>query len=579
LSLYGQAIRHPFVNYDDNGYITENPHVQAGLTWQTIVWAFTATEQANWHPLTWLSHALDCQLFGLNAGGHHMTSLLVHVINVVLLFLLLRRATGEPALSFVAAALFAIHPFNVESVAWVAERKNVLSTMFFLLTLAAYGWYARGPNWRKYLALTSLFACGLASKPMLVTLPGVLLLLDYWPLQRAKNWISPSSSFPVPQAPTSRLFLEKLPLILLSGGSATVTVLAQKAGGSLQSVQELPLGARLETALSGYAHYLLKTFWPSSFAVYYPDPFDPFLNQRPTAGDYLLVALGAALLIAVSLATWRYRQQHPYLLVGWLWYVSTLVPVIGLVQVGAQAVADRYAYLPLIGIFVAVVWGLSDLGRSWNIGAGWRVAAASVALAVLFSLAFVQVRYWRSALNVFSHARAVTRNNYLADDKIAVLLFRQGNPDSLSYYAEAARIAPFDPVSHEAIAAVLDEEGRYQEAIQAYDVVLRGSNDPEVLGLAHCNLGVIYSRLGDYNQARIHGQEAMRIAPAKVEAEIRGLTGFYSQSPTAQGYVTISVLLEQAGHLKEARDACRKAAALAPDSAEVQRILDHLNHE
>ncbi len=579
LCLYSQVVGHPFINYDDNGYITENAHVKAGLTWQTLVWSFTATEQANWHPVTWLSHALDCQLFGLNAGGHHLTNVLLHVVNVLLLFLLLRRATGEAMLSFVVAALFAAHPFNVESVAWVAERKNVLSTMFFLLTLAAYGWYVRGPGWKKYLAVALPFVCSLMSKPMLVTLPGVLLLLDYWPLQRVKNWIPASKHFPVPQASASRLLLEKLPLILLSAASATVTVLAQKTGGALQSVQAFPLGARVETALSGYALYLLKAFWPSSFAIYYPDAFDPFLNQQPTASDYFLVALGAALLIAVSLATWRYRQQHPYLLIGWLWYVGTLVPVIGLVQVGAQAIADRYAYVPLVGIFVAVVWGLSDLGRTWHVGTRWLFGATAVALAVLFSLAFVQVRYWRSSLDLFFHTLSVTKNNYLANDKIAVLLFRQGDPDAISYYTEAARLAPWDPVSHEAVAGMLDEEGRYREAIQAYDVVLRGSTDPEMVGLAHWNLGVIYSRLEDYAQARTHAQDAMRLAPAKVEAEIRGLTQSYSQNPTAEGYVEGCLQLEQAGRLAEARAACRKASALAPGSAETEKILDHLNHE
>jgi tetratricopeptide (TPR) repeat protein len=579
LALYGQVIGHPFIDYDDNAYVTENSHVQAGLTWQTLEWSFTSTEDANWHPLTWLSHAFDCQIFGLHAGGHHLTSLLLHTINVVLLFLLLRRATAEPMLSFVVAALFAIHPFNVESVAWIAERKNVLSTMFFLVTLGAYGWYARSPNWKRYLVVALVFACGLASKPMLVTLPCVLLLLDYWPLQRIKNWVPVSVSFPVPQAPASRLLLEKLPLLLLSAGSATVTLLVQSAGGAVQSVQAFPLGVRVETALSGYALYLLKTVWPFSFGIYYPDPFDPFLNQQPTAADHLLVTLGAALLVTVSVAAWRYRQQRPYLLVGWLWYLGTLVPVIGLVKAGAQVIADRYAYVPLIGIFVAVVWGLSDLGRAWNNIPRWRFAATTVALAALFTLAFVQVQYWRSTMDLFSHTMAVTKNNNIANDKIAVLLFREKNPESLRYYEAAAQIAPLDPMSHEAVAGMLDEAGRYQEAIQAYDVVLRGSTDAETLGLAHCNLGVIYARLGDYDQARAHAQEAKRLAPERVDAEISGLTGVYAQNPTPGGYVKLSLLLDEQGRLEEARAACRKAAALAPSSPEVLRVLDHLNRE
>jgi tetratricopeptide (TPR) repeat protein len=581
LALYGQVIGHPFIDYDDNAYVTENSHVQSGLTWQTLVWSFNSTEDANWHPLTWLSHALDCQIFGLNAGGHHLTNLLLHAINVALLFFLLRRSTGEPVLSFVAAAIFAIHPFNVESVAWVAERKNVLSTMFFLLTLAAYGWYAQAPNWKRYLLVASLFACSLASKPMMVTLPAVLLLLDYWPLQRIKNWGPASVSFPVPQAPASRLILEKLPLLLLSAGSAAVTLTVQSAGGAVQSVQAFPLGVRLETALSGYALYLLKTFWPASFGIYYPDPFDPFLNQVPTAADHLLVTLGALLLIVVSMAAWRHHERRPYFLFGWLWYLGTLIPVIGFVKAGAQVIADRYAYVPLTGVFISVVWGLSDLGHSQNniMIARWRFAATAVALAVLFSLAFAQVRHWRSTMDLFSHTLAVTRNNYIANDKIAVLLFRQRNPESLRYYAAAAEIAPLDPMSHEAVAGMLDEEGRYQDAIRAYDVVLRGSTDAETLGLAHSNLGAIYARLGDYDQARTHAQEAKRLAPARVDAEIQGLIGVYAQNPTPQGYVKLSLLLDQQGRLEEARAACRKAAALAPSSPEVLRVIDHLNRE
>jgi tetratricopeptide (TPR) repeat protein len=579
LALYGQVIGHPFINYDDNGYVSENPHVQVGLTWHTIVWSLKATEQANWHPLTWLSHALDFQIFGLFAGGHHLTSVLIHLLNVVLLFLLLRRATGEPVLGFIVAALFAVHPINVESVCWVAERKNVLSTMFFLLTLAAYGWYARAPNWRKYAVLVALFACSLASKPMLVTLPAVLLLLDYWPLGRVEGWTSALDKFQVPQARASRLVLEKLPLFLLSAASAFITLVAQETGGTLQSVQAFPLGVRLETSISAYALYFGKTFWPFSFALYYPNPFDPFLNQRATAADYLLVWLGMALLVAMSLLAWRQRQERPYLFIGWLWYLGTLVPVLGLVKVGGQLMADRYAYVPQIGLFVALVGTLSDRARAWNVGMRWRLTAVAVALAFLFSLAFVQVRYWRSSLDIFTHTLQVTRNNYVANDKIAVLLFRQHDPEAFRYYEAAARIAPWDPVSHEAVAAMLAEQGHYREAIEAYDVVLRGSKDPEVLGLAHCNLSIIYSRLGEYGQARTHAEDAMRIAPSRVEDEIRELSQADYQHPTSEGFVEQSLFLEQVGRLAEARAACREAAALSPGSAEVQKLLDRLNRE
>jgi tetratricopeptide (TPR) repeat protein len=470
-----------------------------------------------------------------------------------------------------------VHPFNVESVAWVSERKNVLSTLFFLLTLAAYGWYAQRPNTRRYFVVLATFICGLASKPMLVTLPAVLLLLDYWPLQRIEKWTPPSAILSVPQKNLSHLIWEKIPLLFFSIASSVITLIAQKTG---EALEPFSLAVKIKTALAAYALYILKTFWPSSFALYYPDPFDPNLNQHPSVGDYLLVAAGAGLLVVITLAAWRYRRERPYLLVGWLWYVGTLVPVIGLVKAGPQIIADRYAYIPLIGIFVAVIWGFSEFALAHKVHRGWRLSASITLLIALFIISFLQVRYWRGSFDIFFHTLSVTKNNLIANEKVAVLLLQEGKTDdALHYYFEAARIAPWDPASHEAVAASLDEQGHYQEALQAYDVVIRNSKDPEALALAYSNLGVIHSRLGDFNQARADARNAARIDATRVDAQISGLARFYSQNPSLNGYIKLSLLLDNAGRLTEARAACNKAAEIDPASVEVRKVLEHLDSE
>src|SRR5450755_3529933 len=349
LALYNPVNRHPFVNYDDDRYVINNPHVRQGLTADTITWALTSTEQANWHPLTWMSHALDCSLFRLNPAGHHLTSILLHAVNVILLFLLLMWATNRLGPSLFVAALFALHPINVESVAWVAERKNVLCTFFFFAALIAYCWYARKPDWRRYLAFAGLFALGLMSKPMVITLPFVLLVMDYWPLNRIQG--SPSGKLGIPQAPLSKLVIEKLPLLALSAASAVITMQAQRAGGAVRSSAQFSLGVRLENAVVAYATYLWKMIWPAHLAPLYPHPGDSLAVWQ--------VAISAMVLLVVTGVVMRFRSRR-YLLTGWLWFLGTLVPVIGLVQVGDQAMADRYAYIPLIGSFVMIAWGAAD---------------------------------------------------------------------------------------------------------------------------------------------------------------------------------------------------------------------------
>lgn len=353
-AVYFPALRHPFVMYDDVDYVSRNQQVQQGLTLGTFRWALTSMQFSNWHPLTWMSHALDCELFGLDAGGHHFTSLLLHAIDAVILFLLLSRITGKVGRSLTVALLFGLHPVNVESVAWVAERKTVLSMVFLLLALWAYLWYVRKPGIGRHSCVDALFVLALAAKPMAVTFPFILLLMDYWPLQRIKDWQSPSEILPLPQFSPLRLLMEKLPLFALSAASCTVTVIAQHRV-AMQTMEAFPLRDRVVNAIFSYVMYLWKVVWPVHLSVFYAPQ-----------GSRLAIwqtVLCLAFLAAISILVWRERRSRPYFLFGWLWFLGTLVPMIGIVQVGDQGMADRYAYLPYVGIFIAAVWGLADLRR------------------------------------------------------------------------------------------------------------------------------------------------------------------------------------------------------------------------
>jgi tetratricopeptide (TPR) repeat protein len=403
IALYSPVIGYSFVVMDDRDYVTANPYVHAGLAWSTIKWASTSTAAANWHPLTWLSHALDYQLFGLNPAGHHFDSVLIHALNVVLLFLLLGWVTKRVGPSLLVAALFAVHPINVESVAWVAERKNVLSTLFFFGAIAAYAWYAKKPDWRRYLLVTALFAAGLMAKPMVITLPFVLLLLDYWPLGRTpldNTESEPPSSSGAPRMAISRLLLEKIPLLMLSAASAWITLKVQR--NAVRSFEEFPFAIRLENAVVAYGLYLWKTIWPARLAFY----------------SHLVVALpawqwtlSAVVLIGITALVVIFRRKR-YLPVGWFWFVGTLVPVIGLVQVGEAAMADRYAYVPLIGIFVMIAFGLADLAAAKEVRTVWLVVPA---LCVLTALGFVtsrQMSCWESEYTLWSRTVAVAENSF-----------------------------------------------------------------------------------------------------------------------------------------------------------------------
>ena len=584
LALYNPVNRHPFVNYDDDRYVINNPHVRQGLTADTIAWSLTATEQANWHPLTWMSHALDCSMFRLNPAGHHFTSILLHVVNVILLFFLLIWATGRLRPSLFVAALFALHPINVESVAWVAERKNVLCTMFFFLTLWAYGWYARKPRWTRYLAVAGLFAAGLASKPMVITLPFVLLLLDYWPLARVRgrNEQGGKSS----TLPWSRLVMEKVPLLVLSAASAVITMQAQRTGGAIRTTSEVSFGSRIATAIWAYAMYLWKMIWPARLAPLYPHP------GNSLAAWQVLVA--AAVLIAISAMVWRLRARH-YLVVGWLWFLGTLVPVIGLVQVGEAAMADRYGYIPLIGIFVMIAFGIADWADSKRLGL-WPAIPAAATVVALAITTHHQIGYWQSNYDLWSHTLAVTQNNFVAENNLGgALILQDREEEAHPHFEAAARINPKDPMSHANLGSYLQKHGQMREAIGQYESAVGLTSDPGLLAQTYANLGAAHRALGGDEQAHKNFEQSLRFNPnqynawfglgllaqkqGKLNEAISDLSRSVELQPTAQGYLELGRVLAQAEHVPEALDAYQQALKISPDLVQAQQAAAVLRQQ
>jgi tetratricopeptide (TPR) repeat protein len=438
-ALYYPVSHHPFVNYDDTVYVTTNLHVQGGLDWDTVEWAFTTFDEANWHPLTWLSHALDCQLFLLNAAGHHDTNLLLHVLNVLLLFWVLLQATGFAGRSFMVAGLFALHPINVQTVAWVAERKNLLSMLFFLLALGAYRWYAYKPRMGRYAVVALLFALGLMAKPQVITLPCVLLLWDYWPLRRMSALEPSSGEAPptIPQKSFTELVEEKLPLFAIAVADAVITMKAQRVGGARNWFPPL---IRLGNATVSYARYVGKAFWPSRLALFYPHPGASLKMWEVLAALVLLLAVTALALI---------QRRHRYLPVGWLWFVGTLVPMIGLIQVGVQAMADRYAYLSFIGLFIMVCWGVADWSEQRHISPAWQAGVSIVVLLALTLVARAQLDRWGDNVTLWTHTLQVTGPNFIAENSLGIALEREGKvEEAITHFRAAVTINPDDAASN-----------------------------------------------------------------------------------------------------------------------------------
>ena len=491
LALYYPVNHHPFVNYDDTAYVTDNRHVQSGLRWATVKWAFTSLEGGNWHPLTWLSHALDYQIFQLNPAGHHDVNVLLHVLNALLLFGVLRQATGSAGRSFMVAALFALHPINVESVAWISERKNLLSMLFFLLALGAYRWYAREPRVGRYTLVGLLFALGLMAKPQVITLPCVLLLWDYWPLRRMAIWGDTAASDAsvgsvLPQRSLSWLMVEKLPLLALSAASAIITMQGQEYG-----VVWYPRSLRLANAIVCYGRYIRNAFWPSRLAVLYPHPMSSLGVWPVVAAAILLLAISA--LVAENL-------HRRYLTVGWLWFLGTLVPMIGLVQVGYQAMADRYAYLPLIGLFIMACWGIADWAEGRHLA---QTALPAISIAVLLALGLVahrQIGYWSDSTTLWSHALEVTNDNWVAEDNIATLMLFDGKVEAgIPHFLRAVAINPSDATSNLNLGFYEYQRGNLPQAIERYQRVIDlRSRAVEALRMqAFNNLGLLYHDVGD----------------------------------------------------------------------------------
>lgn len=508
VASYGPIDGAAFINFDDHEYVYENAHVISGLTWENVAWAFTTTHLANWHPLTWLSHMLDCELFGLDAGAHHRTNLLLHIANTLLLFFVLREATRSPWRSAFVAALFALHPLHVESVAWVSERKDVLSTFFWMLTIGSYLRYARAPSVVTYLPVVLFFALGLMSKPMLVTLPFTLLLFDFWPLRRIEIGRS-SVATGAARRKLSALVREKVPLLLLSGISSAVTFWVQRNRGAVRSLEELPFDARAANATISYVRYIFKMFWPEGLAIHYPHPGFPSLWA---------LALAAALLVAISLLVLRTARGRPALVVGWLWYVGTILPVIGLVQVGSQAMADRYTYVPLIGLFIMLAWGIPEPaadGRRAKLAVAVGAAASLTALSLLTRM---QVGYWQDSIRLFEHALEVTRGNVRAHTNLGLALGKEGRlADAMTQHEATLRIDPSHETALYEMGILFERMGRMQEATRAYAEAVRLHPDHV---RARNNLAALLFRSGRIEAAVAQLREAQRVDPS--DALVRG---------------------------------------------------------
>jgi tetratricopeptide (TPR) repeat protein len=494
LLVYFPTTAHPFINFDDPQYVAENPPVLDGVTAAGIRWAFTTGHAGNWHPLTWLSHMLDVELFGADAGRHHLVSVALHAANAALLFLVLLTMTGALWRPAIVAALFALHPTHVESVAWIAERKDVLSTFFWLLAMWAYSAYAASPSPRRYLVVAIAMIAGLLSKPMVVTLPFVFLLLDVWPLRRTLT------------TPWRRLAVEKIPLLALSIVSGVVTFLVQREAGAVRALDVLPVPRRIASAALGYWEYLWKTIWPADLALLYP---------HPASVSWLLVAAAIAGLIVASLVVVRAGRQMPWLAVGWFWFLGTLVPVIGLVQVGSQRIADRYTYVPTIGLFVIAAWGGAELLRRTRIDRRLLASGVAALLVVHGSLAHAQVRRWSSSIGIWQHTIAVTSGNARAHNHLGHALAAAGrDAEALEAYETALRFNPDSPEALNNMGALLARHGDNEPAIVAFE---RAIGLAPALPHARGNLGLALVHAGRPAEAVVHLEEAVRQAPGNAE--------------------------------------------------------------
>jgi tetratricopeptide (TPR) repeat protein len=548
-AIFSQTLRFSFVYFDDNEYVFDNPHITQGLNLKGILWAFTHVHSHNWHPLTTLTHMFDCQVYGLQPWGPHLENVLLHGMVAILLFVALRQMTGALWRSAFVAAVFAVHPLHVESVAWISERKDVLSALFFMLTLMAYGRYVRiresgtGSNlsflrFPAYWVALLLFALGLMCKPMLVTLPFVLLLLDWWPLQR----FTLGNTRPV----IARLVWEKIPFLLLSAASCPVTIWAQK--DIVRSLEQISFPFRVGNALVSYAAYVEQMIYPAGLAVLYPYPE----NLAPWK-----VGVSILFLLLVSTGVVVAARKHPFLPVGWLWYLGMLVPVIGFMQVGNQARADRYTYLPQIGLYIMVSWGVVDLARSWRYGRAVLGAGAAAIVATLMVLAHVQTSYWKNGVSLMTHAIACTSNNYLAHDNLGAVLATQGKMvEAVEHIKQAIRFRPTYAQAHYNLANALDTQGKSAEAIEQYEQAIQLRPD---YADAYNNLGDVLASQGKTAEALEQCERAIELKPDYADA-----------------HYNLGNVLASQGKTVEAIEQYQRAIQLEPDSADAHNNLGNV---
>jgi hypothetical protein len=502
-AVFWQVCTCDFINYDDNEYITENNAVRAGLSCHNVRWAFTSTISNHWHPLTWLSHMLDCQLFGLNPAAHHLMNLLLHIANTLLLFLVLRLAANAVWPSAFVAALFALHPLHVESVAWAAERKDVLSTFFWLLTMWAYVSYARKPNTVKYLSAIIFFALGLMAKPMIITLPLILFLMDFWPLERIAFVQSNAG-----QKKPLNIFVEKIPFFILSAASSVITIVIMKRSGHIADIVALAPKYRIANAIVSYGRYILKMFWPSGLSPFYPHP-------GTTLALWKTVAAGMILLV-LSITVFCFARRR-YLIAGWLWYLITLLPVIGLLQVGSQAMADRYTYIPLIGLFIMISFGAAELFSKLRYGSLISTASAVVVIFALTICTYRQVGFWQNSITLFEHAVQVTENNYLAYNNLSNAFGQKGDYDTaIKNGLVALRIRPNYSIPHYNLAMAYYYKGDTEKAIHHWTQVLKiNPKYPD----ANYALAVAFLKKTDAIQAVKYLQEELKLNPNHTGAQ------------------------------------------------------------
>jgi tetratricopeptide (TPR) repeat protein len=544
VAVYAQVLGHQFINLDDDLYITRNPIVARGLSFAGIAWAFTTFHAGNWHPLTWLSHMLDGQLFGLHAAGHLFVNVLIHCANVALVFCFLRRVTGAPWRCGMVAALFALHPLHVESVAWAAERKDTLAAFFGLLTLLAYSRYVEARSVARYLPVALFLALGLMAKPMLVTWPFLLVLLDYWPLRRLV-WPS-AGGFRTFVKAGLPLVREKLPLFAIVAASIVVTYIAQSRGGTVRAMAEASLSLRFSNTLVSDAKYLLATFWPDRLGVYYPFAADGIPGWQ--------IAASLLLLGGITVSIFQQAPARPYLIVGWLWFLGTLVPVIGLVQVGGQSMADRYHYLPSIGLFIAIVFGGAEIVAVRRLKTPLIAALCAAVILICATLTALQVARWRDSVTLFRHTLSVTSDNFIIQYNLAQALAAERNYDeALIHFGAALRIVPdsFDALMGNGV--TLSETGRLPEAVACFERALQIA---PTAATAHTQLALALVKENRAGDAILHFQRALELAPQ--DGDVR---------------VNLGLMLARQGKLTEAAEQLQEAVRLNPDSAEAHNNL------